>query len=80
MRGHVRSIEALCASPESVVVCSPQWLHLSQLMDPQHLFGKSFVDACMGQAVGTLSKKKKVERSLELAPDISLVMFCDSCR
>ena len=36
-RGNVRSVEALCAPPENLILCSPEWFGLVGLIDPVSL-------------------------------------------
>lgn len=36
-RGNVHSVEALCAPPESLILCSPEWFGLVGLIDPVSL-------------------------------------------
>lgn len=36
-KGNVRSVEALCAPPESLILCSPEWFGLVGLVDPVSL-------------------------------------------
>ena len=79
-RGNVRSVEALCAPPESVIFCSPDWLNLAAQMDPVALLSKTFVDRCMGQAMGALVKKRPISGKLAVRDDATLTKFCDSFR
>ena len=48
-RGNVRALQALCAPPEAIVLCSPEWMELARLVDPVALQQKSFVEHCLGQ-------------------------------
>lgn len=80
LRGNVRAIEVLCAPPECQVFSSPDWQKLLSLLDPSLLLKKSFLDRALGQAVGAIVKKRKVNGRLVLREDISLTKFCDSFR
>lgn len=79
-KGNVRCVEALCAPPESLVLCTPEWFGLAGLVDPVTLLQRSFVERCLGQAVGALVRKKKVRGKLVLRDDTTLTKFCDSFR
>ena len=50
------------------------------MVDPVLLLNKSFLDRALGQAVGAIVKKKKVNGRLVTREDISLTKFCDSFR
>lgn len=80
----MRYIEALNAPAQSLIVCSPHWLKLGALLNPQCLLGHKFVDCCVGQAVMSLVRKKKEPKGeaahLRVDPDIPLDKFCDSFR
>ena len=76
----MRAIEALCAPPECHILSGPGWHKLLHLVDPVLLFNKSFLDRALGQAVGAIVKKKKVNGCLVTREDISLTKFCDSFR
>ncbi len=80
LRGNVRAVEALCVPPECVIMATPTWFGLVGQLNPTKLLGKSFVDRCLGQAVGALIKKKKVNGRLALRDDIDMFKFCDSFR
>lgn len=80
MCGNVRAIEALCAPPECQILSAEDWYKLLHLLNPVHLLRKSFLDRALGQAVGAIVKKKKVNGRLVLREDISLTKFCDSFR
>ena len=80
LRGNVRAVEALRVPPESQIFSAPDWHELHRLLDPVHLLRKSFLDRALGQAVGAIVKKKKVNDRLVLREDISLTKFCDSFR
>lgn len=73
-------MEALCVPPECVVMATPMWFQLVSLISPARLIGRTFVDRCIGQAVGALVKKKKVKGQLVLRDDVTPTKFCDSCR
>ena len=80
-RGNVRALEVLCSPPDSVILSSPDWSKLLQILnDPSQLLSKSFLDRALGQAVGAIVKKKKVNDQLVLRDDISLTKFSDSFR
>ena len=77
----MRALEVLCSPPESVILSSPDWNKLLQILnDPSQLLSKTFLDRAMGQAVGAIVKKKKVNGRLVLRDDISLTKFSDSFR
>ena len=80
LRGNVRTLEAFCAPPESVIITSQEWMRFVSLLDATSLLGKSLVDRCFGQAVGALVKRKKVNGRLVLRDDVTLTTFCDSFR
>ena len=80
LRGNVRAVEVFCSPPESHVLSSPDWQKLIQLLDPSLLLKKGFLDRALGQAVGAIVKKKKVNDRLVTRDDISLIKFCDSFR
>ena len=80
LRGNVRAVEALCVPPECVVMATPTWFGLVGKLNPGHLLGKSFLERCLGQAVGALVKKKKVRGRLALRDDINIFKFCDAFR
>ncbi len=61
-------------------MATPTWYKMVGQLDPAKLTGKSFVDKCLGQAVGALVKKKKVQGKLVLRDDINVFKFCDSLR
>ena len=80
-RGNVRALEVLCSPPDSVILSSPDWNKLLQILnDPSQLLSKSFLDRALGQAVGAIVKKKVVNGRLVLRDDISLTKFSDSFR
>lgn len=76
----MRAVEALCAPPECQIIADPSWHRLLQLVDPVLLLNKSFLDRALGQAVGAIVKKKKVNGRLVTRDDISLTKLCDSFR
>lgn len=80
LRGNVRAMEALCAPKECQIVSSPDWQELLHLLNPVLLLNKSFLDRALGQAVGAIVKKKKVNGRLVIREDISLTKFCNSFR
>ena len=80
-RGNVRALEVLCSPLGSVIFSSPDWSELLKILnDPSKLFSKTFLDRALGQAVGAIVKKKKVNDRLVLRDDISLTKFSDSFR
>ena len=79
-KGNVRSIEALCAPPESVIFFLPDWLSLASQMDPVALLDKKFVDLCLGQATWAVTKKSPVSGKFTVREDATLTKFCDSFR
>lgn len=66
LSGNVRYLEALCSAAESLVISSPQWLRLGELLDPRQLLGTPFAERCLGQAVGALTKKNQTKEDREL--------------
>lgn len=80
LRGNVRAVEALCVPPECVIMATPTWFELVGQLNPVKLLSKSFVDRCLGQGIGALTKKKKVNGRLVLRDDIDIFKFCDSFR
>jgi len=79
-RGNVRFIEAFCSPPESVILTALEWLQLSSLIKPLDLLDRTFIDRCVGQAMGGIVHKKKVSGRLAIRDDATLVKFCDSIR
>ena len=80
-RGNVRALEVLSSPPDSIILSSPDWSKLLQILnDPSQMLTKSFLDRALGQAVGAIIKKKTVNGQLVLKDDISLTKFCDSFR
>ena len=80
-RGNVRALEVLSSPPDSIILSSPDWSKLLQILnDPSQMLTKSFLDRALGQAVGAIIKKKTVNGQLVLRDDISLTKFCDSFR
>ncbi len=79
-RGNVRSVEGLCSPPEGLIMCSPDWFSFASLVDPMALLQRSFVERCMGQALGGIVRKKKVQGRLVVRDDASITKFCDSFR
>ena len=79
-RGNVRFIEAFCSPPESIIFTAPEWLQLSALVQPQQLLDRTFLDRCIGQAMGGIVHKKKFSGRLAVRDDAKLVKFCDSLR
>ena len=79
-RGNVRFIEAFCSPPESIIFTAPEWLQLSALVQPQQLLDRTFLDRCIGQAMGGIVHKKKFSGRLAVRDDANLVKFCDSLR
>ena len=73
-------MEALCAPPKSVIFCTSEWLSLVAQVEPVALFSKTFVDRCIGQAMGALVKKRPVSGKLTVREDATLTKFCDSFR
>ena len=77
----MRCVEALCSPPESLILCSPEWFSFVSLTDPVALLQGSFVERCLGQALGAIVRKKKdVHGRLVVRDDASLAKFCDSFR
>ena len=79
-KGNVRSVEALCAPPESVIFCLPDWLSLAAQVNTVALLGKTFVDLCLGQAMGVVAKKRTSSGKFAVREDATLTKFCDSFR
>lgn len=80
-RGNVRCAEALCSPAESLILSSPEWSSLASLMDPVALLHRTFIDRCVGQAMGALVKKRPaVSGRLVVRDDATLTKFCDSFR
>ena len=79
-RGNVRFIEAFCSPPESVVLTALEWLQLSALIKPLELLDRTFLDRCVGQAMGGIIHKRRVSGRLAIRDDANLVKFCDSLR
>ena len=80
LRGNIRAVEALCVPSECQIVAGPGWHRLLQLADLVLLLNKSFIDCALGQAVGAIVKKTKVNGCLVSREDISLTKLCDSFR
>ena len=78
--GNVRSIEAFCCPPQSLVFETPEWVELRRLIDPASLLHKSFVESCEGQGVCGISKKQPSSGVMVVKDDTTLVKFCDSFR
>ena len=77
----MRALEVLCSPPDSIILSSPDWSKLLQILnDPSQLLSKTFLDRALGQAVGAIVKKKKVNDQLVLRDDISLTKFSDAFR
>ncbi len=76
----MRCVEALCSPPESLVMCSREWFSFAGLLDPVGLLQRSFVERCLGQALGGIVRKKKVQGRLVVRDDASITKFCDSFR
>lgn len=76
----MRCVEALSSSPGSLILCSPEWFSLAGLMDPVALLQRSFVERCLGQCLGGIVRKKKVQGRLVVRDDASITKFCDSFR
>ena len=77
--GNVRSIEALCAPPSSLVLCSREWLGLVGLMDPVDLLQRRSVVDCLGKAINVLTTKR-ARRELVFRDKITQSMFYDFVR
>ena len=57
-----------------------EWTSFASLLDPVSFLQKSFVEKCLGQAIGGLIKQKKVKGQQVLKDDASLTKFCDAFR
>lgn len=79
-RGNVRFIEAFCSPPESIIFTATEWLQLVAVIEPQKLLDRTFLDRCVGQAMGGIIHKKKILGRLVVRDDANLVKFCDSLR
>ena len=77
----MRALEVLSSPPDAIILSSPDWSKLLQILnDPSQLLSKTFLDRALGQAVGAIVKKKKVNDQLVLRDDISLTKFSDAFR
>ena len=62
------------------IFISQEWTAFASLLNPVSLLQKSFVEKCVGQAVGGVVKRKKVKEQLVMRDDASLTKFCDAFR
>lgn len=79
-KGNVKCVEAISSPPESIIMSTPEWTKVIGLIDPVGLLHRSFVERCIGQAIGALVKKRPVSGKLVVRDDATLTKFCDSFR
>lgn len=77
-RGRTRYLEALYNRPGADVYCSPHWLELRNNLKYMSVTGTpGFLEACLGQAVGGISKKRK-QGGMKLREGTTIFEICVS--